>query len=181
MTNGTGGKVNVGELKRLYASSPVAQSAFDVFASRTNNSRATTVERMQALLRQAGLEVTRPEVVEMFRVLERAMCGRFRVGRHGRPSRIEWTVGLREMGKAARGEIAEVEPVNTSELVAEPEDEPEYEAEEDLDEGTSVPAGMREHRYWLRDGLELRLVLPLDLTEAEAKRLAAHIVTLPIL
>jgi hypothetical protein len=84
----------------------------------------------------------------------------------GHPSRFEWTVGLTDVGKAAAGDVTEVQRLS---------DEEREDASETADDGDDTV----EHRYVLRPGFEVRINLPLDLSSVEAGRLAEFLRTLP--
>lgn len=157
--------VNKEALRVLYGSGAAARAALDYFGRRQKNSRETKVERLQSALSADGHDVSRGEIVELFRRLEEIGCGAFVVGRKGWSSRFQWDVGLTEVGRFAAGEKVAVEPIS---------------AEVDADADDADSAELREHRYWIRSDLEIRLALPPDLTPAEAGRLADYIRTLPI-
>jgi hypothetical protein len=165
------GRIDAERLVRLYRKSEAARAVLDYCAQRQNNSRETTVDRLEEALAVAGSPLLRSDIVEVFRELDRAACGRFVVGRKGKPSRFEWVVGLTDVGRAARGEPVAVPPIRTSDLDGD---------EVESSEARRAPHEMREHRYWLRSELEVRLALPKDLVQAEADRLAEFIRTLPL-
>ena len=155
--------VDIEAIKSLYVSSEPARAILDYFASRRNDSTISKIDRIQKVLIQQGVSLDRRHIVEFFRSLEAAGCGRFISGRKGHPSRFEWAAGLVSVGKAASGEVAEVEAVD-EELEAE---------DDDPDEGTIT------HSFVLRPGLSVTLDLPNDLTPIEAQRLSDYIKTLP--
>ncbi|MFN8860691.1 MAG: hypothetical protein ACK5ZR_10300 [Gemmatimonadaceae bacterium] len=160
--------VNREGLRALYGSGTAARAALDYFGRRQNNSYETKVERLQAALAAEGHDVSRGEIVELFRRLQELGCGVFVVGRKGWSSRFQWAVGLTELGRFAAGEKVAVEPISAE----------VYGGAPDADDADD--ADLREHRYWIRPDLELRLALPPDLTTTEAGRLADFIRTLPI-
>jgi hypothetical protein len=168
MMAGNGERVNVSRLRKLYSTSTAGRAALEYFAQRQKNSRVTTVDRLQGALEQGGHDVARSDIVEFFRGLDEAGCGSFVVGRKGKLSRFEWDVGLTEVGRSAKGESVEPEPIGSVEA--------DDEAEEETDGGD----GLREHRFWLRADLEIRMHLPRDLASAEASRLSEFIRTLPL-
>lgn len=163
----TADPINTAALRSLYAESRSAKGAFDHFAQRQNNSSKTTIDRLQAALRANGQDVSRRDLIDLFKALEEAHCGTFVVGRRGRPSRFEWDVGLTDVGRSAAGEQVKVEAITQAETA-------------DLDDDGDDIAALVEHRYRLRADLELALPLPLDLTPSEAGRIADFIRTLPI-
>lgn len=165
MAQKNGKVIDLKRLQILYSGSSVNKEAFDHFASRLNNSRETKVERLQDLLRFKGIEASRKEIIELFRGLEEANCGEFVTGRHGHSSRFAWSVSLVDVGQAAAGETASVDPLTESDRQAEDPEE--------------VSANLLPHRFVLRPGIEVSLPLPRDLTKVEATRLADFVRTLP--
>lgn len=159
--------IDTASLRKLYEENPSAKAAFDHFARRQNNSAKTTVDRLHTALRTSGHEVSRRDVIELFKVLQEARCGRFVIGRRGQPSRFEWTVGLTDVGRVAAGEQVKVEKITAAETA-------------DFDNNGADASELVEHRYRLRADLELTVALPMDLTPAEADRLACFIKTLPL-
>jgi hypothetical protein len=157
--------VDVSALAALYRSEAAAKAIFDHFARRQYNSAKTTVDRLQASLKQEDYEVSRSDIIDFFRKLESAHCGEFVIGRKGHSSRFEWATSLISVGQAAAGEVAKVDVITEAEKAEDPEDE--------------TDAILVEHRYRLRPTFELKIMLPTDLTSSEAGRLADFIRTLP--
>jgi hypothetical protein len=158
--------IDIGTLRSLYQSSPVAKAALDHFAAREKRRWETTVERLQGIVRQELTDVSRGDIIEIFRMLESANCGRFVVGRRGHLSRFEWSSNLIAVGKAAAGE-----PMSAEEMAG---DDGDPVLEEDDDERFTVS-----HHFRLRPDLEISLCLPPDLTTQEASRIADFVRTLP--
>lgn len=101
-----------------------------------------------------GLDVSRSEGISLLRRLDELGLGDFKIGRRGRPTRLEWSVGVRK-GLAEETEVSK-------------------------EEGQSSPsAGQIMHQFQLRPTLAVELVLPSDLTQHEAARLAAFVQALP--
>ncbi len=153
-----GVKVDFGKLRKLYSSSPAARGILDHFASRERNWRTTTVDRIQA---NVGDNVSRGDVIEVFKKLEECGCGEFKVGRKGWSSRFDWAAQMVSVGQAAAGETEQVEEVT----------------EEDL--GEEEAETLLKHVYRLRSEIVVTLELPKNLTTTEADRLAQYILTLP--
>lgn len=147
-------------LSNLYAENESAQAILNDFAERFRKRRVTTLD--QILNRVAG--ISRSEAIRVFRSLEDIGCGEFVEGRKGHPSRFVWTDDLTAVGRAARGEVPSVAPL---------EDEEE---EEGSDKKNVFE---REHPLELRDNYIARVRVPADLTEREAERLATFIRSLP--
>ncbi|MGZ5441160.1 MAG: hypothetical protein ACXW5U_05345 [Thermoanaerobaculia bacterium] len=153
--------LNVSTLKQLYASDTRVRAVLDHFASRQQDRTEINVDRMLELLGGEGYVLSRSEVIEVFRALEKLGAGTFIVGRKKYPSRFQRTVNLIELGKAARGETQTV-PVTRSESHA-----------------STIKSDVIAHRYVLRPDFTVSLQLPQDLTTSEATRLAEFLKTLP--
>lgn len=149
-------------LQALYAQSACAQAAFDYFAGRENKSAKTTVEALQNALKSQGPFRT-PEITSLFKELQSAGCGQYVMGRKGHPSRFEWSVSLIKVGQAATGEA----------------DEDILAGEDFEDAGVDDEVDLIEHRFHLRRDFELTMVLPANLTKAEAHRIARFVKVLP--
>lgn len=159
-------------LRRIYQTNPLARRFFDQLASRKNNSRESTVDRLRQVLAQDGPEASRREVIALLQSLEPMGTGDFVVGRRGQPSRFCWAVGMVGLAKAARGDSdGLIESIDDVEVVGELDDE--------RSSGTPAPAGFIAHAYQLRPDTRLTLSLPSNLTPREAARLAEFIKTLP--
>jgi hypothetical protein len=112
--------------------------------------------------------MARRDAIEFFRILANAGIGDFRIGRRGKPTRFTWNAQMMEVAKVALQSAPQV----SNETVFSP-DAAEFSIPD--------PDGMLAvHTYRLRKDLEVQLSLPIDLSTAEAKRLAAFIETLPI-
>ncbi|MHB8762676.1 MAG: hypothetical protein ACYC6J_09920 [Coriobacteriia bacterium] len=153
---------DIDAIRKLYASSSAAKAALDYFAGRQNNANASKVDRLLDVLRYRGHDVSRFDIIEFFRALEAAKCGRFVIGRKGHPTRFEWSASLISVGQAAAGETNVVDELTDTEALSDDDD-----------------TGLLEHRFRLRADLELTIELPDDLTASEAGRLADFIKTLP--
>jgi hypothetical protein len=152
--------IDIGKLRSLYKRNPAARKLLDHFADRTNNATETKVDRILHIMKHDGNEISRSEVIDVFRELEDLECGEFVTGRKGWPSRFVWTVGLVGLGKVASGERSELE--NTT-----PKTTEEEEAE-----------NLR-HSFLLRPDLTITFDLPNDFTIREATRLARFVESLP--
>ena len=69
--------VDVAGLRKFYRVDLNAPKILDIFASRPNDSHITTVSSLVARLKGAGFAITRPEIMRVFRALERFNCGKF--------------------------------------------------------------------------------------------------------
>src|SRR2546428_416580 len=108
MTNSNNNGGNTDAIKKLYATNPAAKVAFDYFATRQRNKRATTVKRLHAVLVAQGHDVSYNETRDFLRELAKLKCGEYKMGRKGWDSRLEWSVGLASLGQVAAGQRAEV-------------------------------------------------------------------------
>ncbi len=151
-------------LKAIYRQNEAAKALLDTFASRKRDVAETTVHRAAQL---AGVDYN--EMLRALREIAEAGAGEFKVGRKGAKSRIEWEYGVRSLAAAARGEGRPVK-LDLEEL----DDIEEVEAVEDAEEEGDVV-----HEFLLRPGKKVRFILPSDLTQREAERLAGFVQALP--
>lgn len=98
--------VKVADLRSFYKSDLIAPKVLDIFASRSNDSRITTVTSVVAILKGAAFEITRQQIFHVFKKLEKFNCGKFIhektiVSRANQTSRFEWRVSLVAVGRAA--------------------------------------------------------------------------------
>lgn len=164
----TGNSVNIKGLKKLYQSDECAKALLDQVSTRKRNHFKTTVNHLMWLMHRGGKEFSRREMIDVLKQLKEYGIGDFIIGRRGQPSRFEWAVEMIGVGKAARGENAEIEPLGDMATG-------EVDEEEDLE----VPDGAIRHTYNLRPDFGVSLNLPNDLSNKEAVRLADFIRTLP--
>ena len=153
-------RMNDQRLASLQRKSPVSKLIFEHLAARQRNRKETTVDGLISALQRDGTEVSRNEVVAIFKELQDAECGKFLVGRKGHQSRFEWKVPLSKVGGIA----------------------PAFDAspgEEERKPLVETPASTLYHQYILRQDFTVKLSLPADLTDAEASRLADFIRTIP--
>jgi hypothetical protein len=153
--------VDVKKLQRLYTGNAGARAVLDHFASRERNWGVTPVGRIQAILQGGGTAVSRGDVIHVFKALEDAGCGAFKVGRKGWESRFEWTAQMVSVGQAASGESVKVEEVTQDEII-----------------GEESELALR-HSFQLRPDAVVTIELPRNLTTTEADRLARFVQSLP--
>ena len=154
-------KVDFNCLRELYNENENAQAVLDHFASRERNWGTTSVDRILTNLRNEGEDLSRGDLISVFRELEECGCGSFVAGRKGWPSRFEWRVQMVAVGQAAAGETEHVEEVSEDEA-----------GEEDT-------GSLIKHTYRLRPDVTIAIELPTDFTLQEAKRMSRFIETLP--
>lgn len=98
--------VDVGGLRKFYRSDPVAPKVLDILAARSNDSQITTVSSIHARLKGAAFEITRKQIMHVFKALESFKCGVFIKedfirSRPDQASRFQWRVSLVSVGRAA--------------------------------------------------------------------------------
>ena len=98
--------VDLAALRHFYKSDPIAPKILDIFASRPNDSRITTVTSVEARLKGAAFVISRPQIFHVFRALQDFGCGtfikeQFRRSAKREQSRFEWRVSLVAIGRAA--------------------------------------------------------------------------------
>jgi len=151
-------------LRRAYNTDTAVKAVCDEMAARERNQTETKLRRIMARFNNDGVEIRKPDVIAAFRTLEECGCGQYVPGRHGWPSRFVWSVGSLGACQTAQGGTAELEPLQES------NDDDEIDAE--LDTVT--------HVLRLRDDFDVEFLLPSDLTNKEASRIAAFVSALPI-
>jgi hypothetical protein len=154
------------ELRRLNQESETAKGFFELLARRKNSATVTKVDRALGLLLADGVSASRGEVIRIMQRLRDIGMGRFIIGRKGQPSRIEWSVNVISMSRAATGQTDEIDMTLPESANADEEDE----GQEDV----------LEHRFHLRSDFTVTVELPVGITTSEAERLANFIRTLPI-
>jgi hypothetical protein len=180
-------KFDTALLTAMYDSHDTYRAIFDQFAGREKNSRTTKTDRMLKLLYDLGRKADRREVIQFFRNLEKAACGKYVEGRRGHASRFEWEARLSSVGLVAAGKQAKVQPLGDDEnrFSLDDTDYPSVElAPSDttsvVPPSFSLGAGDVSHPFRLRPDKTVAVVLPSDLTPQEAQRLADFVKTLPI-
>jgi hypothetical protein len=149
-------------LKSFYRQSKGVQAICDHLAAEEKNQTETQLKRVLWQLEEDGSDFRRSEIIEAFRALEEAGCGRYVEGRRGWPSRFVWAVPSLHLAAAAKGQRG-------------------LQRDEDSEEDSSVEDDeeLIEHCFVLRPGLVVALELPSDLSRSEADRLAAFVQALP--
>ena len=155
------------KLKELYSESQHIKILLDYFASRGNNQRLTKVDSLLARIKHP--RVPRAAAVRLFKRLSELELGTYTEGRHGHPSRFEWSTRCIDVGKASQGMPLHIGPISNDDPIN----------DEDEDDESSETA-LVDHPFTLRSGLVVTIKLPEDLNEKEAERLANFIRTLPL-
>lgn len=154
---------SVEKLRQLYKKDKVARLMLDKFAGYQRNRGTMKVDHLLWMLRAIDADITRSDIVRVFKELESLGYGRYVLGRWSHPSRFQWSASLSEVGRAASGEEATVQQLS--------EDSDQLEEEEEPD--------LLAHNFQLRPDLQITVELPADLTRTEAGRLAKFIESLP--
>lgn len=98
-------KVDVSGLRAFYKLDRTGQHVLESFAIRRNNWKITTVSSLFSVFRLIGLEISRKEIVRVFKELERFNCGEFVLGKvagdRNLQSRLVWRVPPGMVGKIA--------------------------------------------------------------------------------
>lgn len=157
--------MNEEALKDLYEESGVAKAFLDHMASMQRRQSETKVDRILRILNSEGFDFSRGDIVSIFQELAEIECGRFVVGRHGRPSRFVWSINSLTVSRLASGEGAEVA---------------EYEDEEEDDEMDNEDDELLTHTFNLRPDRIITISLPVDLTAKEAERMSLFVKSLPM-
>ncbi len=142
-------------------------------------------------------DTSRANVVHFFRRLDSVGAGRFVIGRKGAESRFVWAAeetqpanepkrrgrppGSRNRPKPALGGLEAATPATAPAApVATPAPAPAVRPAIADAPAPGVPAGMVEHVFNLRLNFQARIMLPANLTDHEARRLAGFITSLPL-
>lgn len=155
-------------LRDLYVNNVVAKRLFDKFSAFRNDVRMTLVTRAAYLAAS-----TQSEMVALFRALDDLGAGKFKVGRRGSKTRIDWSYSLRSLGQISQGAANHpefIDPTNVEESDA------EGVGIEALD---NVINDQISHSFQLRADLRIIFNLPADITAKEAERLAGFIRQVP--
>ncbi len=153
-------KTLANELVAMYRRDAAARLILDSFASRER--RLGVIEVSEAM-QQTGLG--RNEVIRVFKELAELGCGRFWNGRKGQETRLQFTLGVKAIGGAAKG------------IAANGHQAPDKTGEQLQPSPTN---SMRTYEYPLRSDLSATITLPLTLSLNEAQRLSGFIRTLVI-
>ena len=99
--------LDVSGLRGFYKSDATALHVCESLAARQNIWKMTTVTSLVSILRLAGFDISRKDIVRVFRELEKFNCGDFMIGNvsgnRNYQSRFLWRVPLPRIGKIAMG------------------------------------------------------------------------------
>jgi hypothetical protein len=168
--------LDINKLRQSYAVNAELVAICDELGTRTNNQRVTKLKPFLALLNRDRAEAIKQwKLIAAFRELEICGCGAYVEGRHGHPSRFVWDAeyGSLSICKAVFGEP--LQP--SSETTEENDESTELNTEDDAN---TDDESCLDHYFNLRADYQLEITLPVDLTVAEAERLAAFFKSLPL-
>jgi hypothetical protein len=96
---------DISGLRNLYKTDAAARLVLDIFAARRNDSRITTVSSLVSTLKGASFEISRKDIIRVFKALQTFHCGEYTPGNvrgnANQQSRFIWGVSLRRVGRAA--------------------------------------------------------------------------------
>ena len=99
--------LDVSGLRSLYKSDATALHILESLGARQNNWKMTTVTSLDSIFRLAPFDISRKDIVRVFRQLEKFNCGYFIIGKtsgnRNYQSRIVWKVPPPIVGKIAMG------------------------------------------------------------------------------
>ena len=158
--------MDIDALRNAYAADAAVAAICDELASRQRKQQKTKLRRMLHLLEASTDHPPKKhQLIAAFRTREGLGAGQYVEGRHGHPSRFEWSVNTLEACRAARGEV-----VDAQEMHAVHPDDTDDETDESI----------LDHYFNLRADYQLELQLPINLSQEEAERLATFVRSLPL-
>lgn len=122
----------------------------------------TLIENFEQKIVRKHEEVSRREIVSVFKRLEEYGAGEFIPGRRGHPSRFRWEVDSLNIGEESTNPTPAAPAVTAANHITE-----------------SPKTLLISHHYQLRPDLLISLNLPTDITTTEASRLGQFINSLP--
>src|SRR5690242_2567743 len=78
----------------------VMKRCLDFFAHSKELPEEITATEFCLIMTSSGLGLGHLEAIHVFKVLDRAKCGRYKVGRRGGHTRFQFSVSSRDLGKA---------------------------------------------------------------------------------
>lgn len=179
-------EINIKELKSLNQSNEVAKLILEYFAACESNDYVMTVDDLQRILNEKNIYfITRQDIIQLFKDLEKLGLGDFKVGRRTQKTRFESKNSLASIGKAV---------IEDNQALVDHQQKPELDKEvnqnqkniyfrdsigEDSLGNQNRLNELLKHSFRLRSDLIVNLELPADLTNSEAERLSNFIKILP--
>ncbi len=169
------------KLTRAYRKQP-ARGVLDHFRSYADDCRVATVDELENSL--SFLVRPRDPIIRFLKQLQDMEWGEYRVGRKGGKTRFVSPYSLKTIGQLAKhGQAGNGTALSREHDEAEPEDSPGEDPGAPVvpDTPSRKQTSVEEisHKFPLRPGYTLTLSLPVDLTAAEAARLADFVKSLP--
>lgn len=97
--------MNIEQLSKIATKNKTAEAVFTSWAVRERNTDEIDVARTRNLLLNEGFKVVPEELISTLKEMEKQGFGEFRAGKNGRPTRFRFNYSIKEMGKAALGEV----------------------------------------------------------------------------
>lgn len=142
----------------LYLSNSSARTILKELANMPRQDE-TLIETLEKKLSKTHSEITRREIVTLFKALDEYGAGEFVPGRRGHPSRFRWEVDSIRLSVAGEsGKATELTPSFAA---------------------VEAPVVLITHRYQLRPDMVITLSLPSNISQTEANRLSQFINSLP--
>ena len=94
----------ISELRKAYEKGVDAQRVFDWLATLSNDAKETNISRIST-----ASGISYGAAVRVMKLLEGLDCGKFVSGRKGHQSRFVWRYSRVSLGKAASGEISDLQ------------------------------------------------------------------------
>lgn len=150
---------------------PLVRQIVAAVAAKDRKGKVSTVDEIMKYLKAEGNEPPRTEVIHALKDFAEAGGGRFKTGRRGHPSRMEWQPSAKFLHDAAAGAM-DGTPLPAAER-------PSINGLGGAQIVPSAPAVLT-HLFNLRTDFQVSIALPTNLTQQEADRLARFIQSLPI-
>lgn len=97
--------LNVERIRKAAAESEAAQGLLSYLSKRARGRQELNIDSVsKAVAREAGVDVTPHDVLQVFKALEDAGAGRIIYGRGGNKNRFFWSYNLVSVAKAMKGE-----------------------------------------------------------------------------
>ncbi len=161
-------KTLANRLKSMYSDDEAARRLFLWFDDRKKDSW-----EMPVRVAAQRTELPEREVRRVFKEFADLGCGTFIKGRgEGAETRMKWTLSIRSIAAAAKGEIIKIDVVTAASKEETLEAEEAKINTQHNDEFT--------HTFRLRPDFDVAIKLPFDLTAREAERLGVFIKAIPL-
>jgi len=146
----------IDKLIEIYDNSRTATRVLDYLNFASDHFKVNSVQHLSEETKEDYYSVV--ELLKLFYTME---IERFIVGRKGKDSRIEWAYDPKSIGEAANLK---------SDILRDISDELE-----EYDGGEENPVEMKEHEFYLRPDLKIKLNLPADFNGIDVAKLKAYV------